>query len=278
MPYITIDKRRVEYETHGIGEPVVLCQPTWWPLDPWKLGGLVQLSERYRVFLFNHRGIGESAATDTEYSIISMAEDTLALMDALELERAHLVAFANGSMVALQLAQLHPERVGRIVLSAPGHPVSTNPRTVSDTQRRHVLEHGYESYIRGHAMDEQLFSPKTREAHPERAHALADALWSHIGPPEEYFKHALARTSFDVLSGISKVTHPVLVLTGADDTVARGESNPVESSRLLTERLPHAHLELVPGVRHMLYWEAPEACWPRVLDFLQTARPSQPSP
>ena len=70
------------------------------------------------------------------------------------------------------------------------------------------------------------------------------------------------------------MTHPVLVLTGAEDTVARGDSNPVESSRLLAERLPDALLERVPCVRHMLYWEAPEACWPRVLAFLGSTSPA----
>ena len=177
----------MEYELHGNGEALVLCQPTWWPLDPWRLSGLPELGGSYHVLLFNQRGIGASQATDTDYSIGSMAEDTLALMDALQIARAHFVAFANGSMVTLRVAQIAPTRVFSLVLGAPGHPVSKAPRVVSESQRLHVLDHGYETYIRGHAMnDDFAFSPGSFRAHPERAAALSDGLWEHAGTPHEY--------------------------------------------------------------------------------------------
>jgi pimeloyl-ACP methyl ester carboxylesterase len=49
---------------------------------------------------------------------------------------------------------------------------------------------------------------------------------------------------------------------------ARGDSTPVEFARILAARLPHAELEIVPRTRHMLFWERPEACWPRVKRIL----------
>ena len=268
---IQLDGRTVGYEVHGAGDPVVLCQPTWWPLDPWRLSGVPQLATDYRLVLFNHRGIGASLGTDTEYTIESMAQDTLALIDALGIERADLVTFANGSIVALRVAELAPERVRSLVLGAPGSPVSTAPRRVSERQRQHLAEIGYETFIRGHAVDPELFSPATYKAHPSRGDDLSDAMWAHAGTEEEYFKHALARTSFDVMKDVGRVTQPVLVMTGAEDTVARGDSNPVESSRYIAGRIPQATLELMPGVKHMLYWEAPEVCWGRVLGFLRAA-------
>lgn len=264
---IQLDGRAVEYEVHGAGDTVVLCQPTWWPLDPWRLSGVPELSPGYRLLLFNHRGIGGSPGTDTEYTIDSMASDTLALMSSLNIEQAHLVTFANGSIVALRVAELAPDRVRSLVLGAPGSPASTAPRRVSEGARRHIAEIGYETFIRGHAVDPELFSPATYKAHPERGEALSDAMWKHEGTEEEYFKHALARTSFDVLREIDRVTQPVLVMTGTEDTIARGDSNPVETSRLIAGAIPQATLELVPGVKHMLYWEAPEG-WARVLEFL----------
>ena len=261
MAMIQLDGRAVEYEVHGAGDAVVLCQPTWWPMDPWRLSGVPELGASYRILMFNHRGIGGSEATATDYTIDSMASDTLDLMNILGFEPAHLVTFANGSIVALRVAELQPERVRGLVLGAPGSPASTAPRRVSEGQRRHIAEIGYETFIRGHAVDPELFSPATYKAHPERGDGLADAMWTHAGTEEEYFKHALARTSFDVMKDVGRVTQPVLVMTGAEDTVARGDSNPVESSRVIAGRIPQATLELVPGVKHMLYWEAPGVCW-----------------
>ncbi len=270
MALIDVKGRPVEYELTGSGDTVVLCQPTWWPLDPWKLSGVPELSQRHRLLLFNHRGIGKTPGTDSDYTIAGLAADTVDLMDVLGINRAHLVCFANGTMVALAVAQDAPDRVRSLVLGAPGAAASDAPRQVSEGPKRAIERDGYEGFIKGHAAnDDFAFNPEFYREHRDKADALADALWKGIGTQDEYFKHALARTSFDNLSRIGSVTQPALIVTGSEDTVARGDSNPLESSKKLASLMPDARLELIPSVRHMVYWEAPERCWTRVLAFVE---------
>ena len=80
-------------------------------------------------------------------------------------------------------------------------------------------------------------------------------------------RHVLARHGYDTLADLAAVQQPALVLVGAEDTVRRGNSTPLHVAHDLAAGLPQAALAVVPGVRHMVFWEAPE-CWTRVRAFL----------
>jgi 3-oxoadipate enol-lactonase len=272
MALIQVDGRTVEYLREGQGEPVVLCSPDWWPLDAWKLSGIPELRDRYQVVAFNQRGVGASTATPDDYTVPLFAQDTLALLDALQLGRAHLLGFAIGATIALDAARRAPERVRSLVLAAAGAGTpATEPRQVPAGLLHELREQGYRGYIRGHALnDDFAFHPDNFRAHPERAEALADAMWEHAGPEEQFLKHALARQGYNTTEGIEQVTTPTLVICGDEDNVARGTSTPVGVAHALAAGLPNARLFLVPRTRHMLFWESPEACWGAVKDFLAT--------
>jgi pimeloyl-ACP methyl ester carboxylesterase len=153
---IEVDGRAVEYVSEGDGrEVVVLCSPNFWPLDTWKLSGLPELRDRYRVIAFNNRGYGQSAGTPTEYTVYSLAEDSVRLMDALDVSRAHLVGFAYGAQVAVKIALGWPERVSRLVLGATGAGAPSNPddQPIRAAQEA-IRKKGYRDYLRGHVSDE----------------------------------------------------------------------------------------------------------------------------
>jgi pimeloyl-ACP methyl ester carboxylesterase len=270
MALIQVDGRPVEYVVAGEGEPIVLCSPDWWPLDAWRLSGIPELSDRYQVVAFNQRGIGQSAGTPTDYDVGLFAQDTLGLMDALGLPRAHLLGFAIGAVIALEAARRQPARVRSLVLAAAGAGVPAGtPRVVPAAVEREIQEAGYRSHIRNHALnDDFAFHPENYRAHPERAEALANALWEHAGTEAEFRKHVLARQGYVTTEGLTAIRTPALVICGEEDTVARGTSTPVGVARELAAGLPHARLVLVPRTRHMLFWESPGACWAAVREFL----------
>ncbi len=282
MAVIQVDGRAVEYVLEGDGrEVVVLCSPNFWPLDTWKLSGLPELRDRYRVIAFNNRGYGLSEGTPTEYTVYSLAEDTVRLMDALDVPRAHLVGFAYGAQVAVKIALGWPERVSSLVLGAPGAGAPRNPndQPILAVQAA-IRQKGYRDYIRGHVSDEDwAFHPEVRAAHPERPAALADAMWAHAATEEEFLKHVRARGGHRTLDDVERITAPALVIVGDEDFAARGDTTPTEFAKVLAARLPNAELAIIPRTRHMLFWERPEACWPRVREFLAAhADPTQVSP
>ena len=81
--------------------------------------GLVpRLADRYRVIAFDNRGLGGSERGTGPISVASMAEDTAALLEALDVPKAHIVGWSLGSAVAQELALAHPERLASAVMYA----------------------------------------------------------------------------------------------------------------------------------------------------------------
>ncbi|MBV8087449.1 MAG: alpha/beta fold hydrolase [Chloroflexi bacterium] len=269
MPIIDIERRRVEYVLEGAGELVVFSQPTWWPMDAWFLSGRPQLRDEYQLLFFNFRGIGASDGTPEPYSVYSLADGIAQLMDALDLTQpAHLICFAIGSVVGLKTAVRHPARVRSLVVAAAGAGAPASAPSAADRDRAHLKEVGFREYIRGHALDPELFSPANAARNPTAQVALADALWDHQGPLDEYLKHGEARRGHRTTEGAEDIHQPALVLCGEEDNVARGASTPVKTAQELASVLPNAQLHLIPGVRHMTYWEDPDAAWGPVTAFL----------
>ena len=75
------------------------------------------LEDRYRITVFDNRGVGRSSTPDGPFEITDFAADTAALMDDLGLERAHVVGSSMGGAIAQELALGHPERVRSLVLN-----------------------------------------------------------------------------------------------------------------------------------------------------------------
>lgn len=109
------------YELAGAGQPLVLIAGLG--LDLSECGPLIDaLATRYRVLAFDNRGAGRTDKPDEPYTVEQMATDTAGLMQALGIERAHVVGMSLGGRIALDLALEYPERVRSLTL------VSTSAR------------------------------------------------------------------------------------------------------------------------------------------------------
>lgn len=270
MAVVEIGDRQIEYKLAGEGPLVVLLAASWWPIDTWDLSGFPQLAGDYQVLAFNSRGIGASTATPEPYTCAGLADDVIELLDTLRLdEPAHLVGFANGSGVAVKAALHHPSRVGSLTLAASSPGTPSDAPAPSIREREHIAHEGFRDFIRNHALnDEFAFTPATYAGHPERAQALANALWEHQGTEQEYLKHADARQGYSIIDDARQVTQPALVVCGAEDTVQRGPSTPLRTSHTLAAAFETSRLHLLAGVAHMTFWEDPEPAWRVVKEFL----------
>jgi pimeloyl-ACP methyl ester carboxylesterase len=106
---------RIHYTQAGEGPDVVLIHGLTGNLAVWHLAIVPLLWDRFRVTTYDLRGHGYSTMTPTGYDADQMAEDLVELLDVLELERPSLVGHSYGADIALYVANLHPERVERIV-------------------------------------------------------------------------------------------------------------------------------------------------------------------
>src|SRR5258708_4425942 len=110
------DGVELEYRITGEGdETLLLVMGTAGSLGLWD-PVLPPLAERHRVIAYDHRGIGASSPSDAPVDTRSLAEDAAALLDALDVERAHVLGWSLGSAVAQELALNHPDKVASLVL------------------------------------------------------------------------------------------------------------------------------------------------------------------
>ena len=105
----------VYYEIHGQGPPLVFIGGLGVDLTVFEPFTAL-LARSFRVITFDNRGAGRTDMPDIPYSIPMMAQDTVGLMDALGIARAHVVGVSMGGRIAIELAAGHPARVDRLVL------------------------------------------------------------------------------------------------------------------------------------------------------------------
>ena len=110
---------RLYHEVYGTGDPLVLL-PGGLMTIPEMSGLLEPLARTHQVIAVELQGHGRTADTDRPLSLATMGDDIAALLDHLEIQRAHLVGYSHGADVALHTAFQHPQQVQRlVVISAP---------------------------------------------------------------------------------------------------------------------------------------------------------------
>lgn len=135
----TFDSRGTEihYTIDGVGEPVILVHGyTSSSAMNWRFPGVVNLlDDDYRVIAPDVRGHGKSAvAADGKYGV-EMVHDVARLMDHLGIEKAHIVGYSMGGMIAIKFATLYPERVKSAVVGGMGW---VNPGSMGERGERYA--------------------------------------------------------------------------------------------------------------------------------------------
>jgi len=259
MPTATLGDLSLYYEQAGEGEPVLLVPPSWWPAATWNVAVVPELSQRFRTIIFDCRGTGRSSKPTDGYTIQQLAQDSIALLEYLGIARTHAVGFALGSQIVQAMAIARPDLVATLTMAASGpgsKTLSGGPRELSPEAAREIAAVGFEQYIKSHINNDGMaFNPAFYRAHRELTGTLADALWSGQTTTEQFRFHEAARLTWDALAKAPEVKVPTLILCGADDNVERRGSTPAGTARRLGELVPGAELALIPGVRHMTFWD-----------------------
>ena len=206
---------------------------------------------------------GQEITVDVPYSLSDMALDGLAVLDDLEIDRAHLVGASMGGMIAQQTAIEHPGRVRSLtsIMSTTGDrsvgqgtPESTTALlTPSPTDREGAIE-------RGVAVGRAIAGPHFDEAEARRRQADAyDRSFHPIGAAFQLA--AIARTG-DRTEGLRGLQVPTTVIHGAVDPLID-----VSGGRATAAAVPGAELVILDEMGHDL----PRPLWPQITDAIIAA-------
>lgn len=260
----------LHHETTGDGEPLLLIMGTSGAVPLW--GEMVpRLARTHRVIAFDNRGLGGSDRGDGPISVASLAEDAAALLEALDVPRAHVLGWSLGSAVAQELALAHPDRVASAVLYGTWGRVDGFQRSVLTALRLPYVHRDMESAL---ATAGIAFSPQLLD-HPDFASLLAPLLPAF--PQDEAQMQVTveqwdADLAHDAIDRLGAITAPTLVVVGEQDLLT-----PPWQSRKVADAIPGARFELVtgPGSSHGLHIERPEDLTKIVTGFLGELVPAR---
>jgi len=262
FPVQTVDVNGITlaYQDSGSGSPLVLINGFASTMDMWNPPVLAALADHFRIITFDNRGTGYSSVSDEPFSIPLFASDTLALMDALGIARAHILGLSMGASIAQELVLSQPERVDRLILVAGtcggSRAVWMTPEVLEtlsdksgsgvDLANRMFSVLFPQKWLAAH--DPWQYCPDVRETVSEESAAKqAEALFSWPG-------------TYDRLP---QIRSPTMVVTGTEDAVI-----PPANAVTLADRIPNARLEQILGAGHGLMYQCPGEFAKAVLEFL----------
>lgn len=240
--YVTVNGVRTYYEIEGAGEPLVLMHGGFMSSE-----GMVTLqaplADRFKVYVPDRRAHGRTGDVDGPISYELMAQDTIAFMEAMGLDSAHLVGYSDGANIGMLIAMSRPELVRKLVLISGNHDADGLVDTFTNYSREATAE---------------TFVPAIAE---EYGHLSPDGP-GHWPVVFEKVRRMFLNEPRIPAADLGRITAPTLVLAADEDWIKLDHS--VEQFR----SIPGAELAIVPGTSHLLLFEKAELVSRLVLDFL----------
>ena len=148
MPYATNQGVRIHYEVEGQGPPLVLMPGTTGMLEEWEDFGYAQvLSQDYRLILIDPRGRGGSDKPHEPdaYDVKLMVDDLVAILDDLNIKKAHYFGYSMGAGIGFLIPIYAPERFYSLILGDFTYPIIGNE--IRDNAMVIAIQEGLEKTI-----------------------------------------------------------------------------------------------------------------------------------
>jgi len=248
----------VYFETHGAPDaPIVVLghgaggnHAIWFQQVP-------EFANDYRVITWDQRGFGSSTNRHGLANPRTAAADLLAILDHLEVERAHIVGQSMGGWAAMGVAVAHPDRVQSLVLADTlgGIPVDGWWKARDTAPRQGPFNH-------------PALADDFCQKFPERAHLYLEIGGLRRDPMADSLQllRTLGEVTFDD-GQLSALTMPTLFVVGTQDEIF-----PPDWIATAATRVPNARVELVQGAGHSPYFEQPDTWNALVGGFLRECR------
>src|SRR5918996_2301736 len=243
MPTTEANGQTICYEDHGEGEPLLLVPGLAMDTVAWALQ-VPPFSARHRTVLFDNRDVGQSSMAQARYDVADMAQDALALADALELDSFHLLGVSMGGAIAQEMALAAPERVRTLTLAVTYAGSGRWGRTLSDVWGARVQRMSREERV-----DELLLFTLSEQffENADGVALLRELMLQnpHPQPPEAFARQLAASSRHDARDRLGSLTMPTHVIGAAYDILV-----PVWKSAEIAELIPDARYTVLEACPH----------------------------
>jgi pimeloyl-ACP methyl ester carboxylesterase len=240
--YARIHGIRMYYELHGKGAPLLLIHGGAGNGMQFS-GQLPAFSPHYRCIVPDCCAQGRTSDRPGPLTYHAMAEDMIALLDHLHVQRADIMGWSDGGNIGLDMAMHHPERVSHLVtFGANFQPDGLNPQDVEWNN----------------SATAESFGPGMREG------------WTKLNPQPGNFEQAMNKIIAMwrslpnwSLADLRSIRAKTMICAGDHDLIRPEHTADLASS------IPGAEMWIVPNASHSAMIERPEVVNPRVLEFLR---------
>lgn len=249
MPKVSVNGLQLYYESEGDGEPVVLIPGFAAGRWIW-FKQTAELARRFRVIVFDPRGVSASDKPEGSQTIGLLADDIAHLLQTIGIASAHIVGASFGGFVAQEFALKYPQITRKLVLcctsfGGPNHVVPA-PETLAAL----ASTKGLNSEERMRANLLLAFTPGYVQAQVAEVDHIVHLRATNEVPEHIYLSQLHAAVNFNSESRLEQIASPTLVLSGDADVIV-----PVQNSRNLAAKIPGAKLEIVAGGSHTFFIE-----------------------
>ena len=260
MAFVDRAGTRIYWEASGAGEPMLMIMGLSFTHEMW-FRVLPHLVGSYRTITFDNRGAGRSDVPRGPYSMATMADDALAVLEAAGHDSAHIVGASMGGMIAQEIALRYPSKVRSLTLGCTSH------SGVFSRWPRFGRGPGFawfkmtDRIARERSLRHMLYAADTPDERIEEDIRIrCDCAWNMKGVVAQ-LAGILLWSSYLRLPYLRM---PTLVLHGDEDHLL-----PPQNGRIVAARIPNAQFELIPKAGHVLTTDQPELTVYRLLRFLR---------
>jgi pimeloyl-ACP methyl ester carboxylesterase len=234
----------------GRGDPLVLVHGLGDDHRAWRRA-LPDLALRHRVHLYDLRGHGETTLGEPDGTLRQLGDDLVALLDALELERAHIAGFSLGGTIAMRVAIDHPDRVDKLVLVATSSRVG---RTAAEWYReRAAMVQHEDAWLR------QTLDRDTAEVYAQSPNELQEGLLirrQSTADPRGYGNACRAMAALreaPLDPELAAISAPTLIVASDLD-----QHCPPKAAEIIASGIRGSRMEVVKGAGHAIPVERPQ--------------------
>lgn len=244
--YLQVGGVNTYYETEGEGQPLLLLHGGFGGTADFA-SQFSEFAKHYKVIAFERYGHGHTADTDEPFSYRSMADHTIAFMEALGLESCNLIGWSDGATVALLVATSRPDLVRSLVYVSQNYDQSG----ISAQARKWIESMTAESFRK----DEPNLAKRYDEVSPDGP--------SHFAAVVDKTKNLWLKEPNFTREELTRISVPTLVMSADNDMI------PVEHMAEIARSIKGAQLCVIPGTTHFLLSEKPQLVNTVVFDFLR---------
>jgi pimeloyl-ACP methyl ester carboxylesterase len=253
----------IYYEIHGEGFPLVdiiglAADLNWW------IPEIIEAHSKYfKTIIFDNRGAGRTDKPDIPYSIKMMANDTIGLMDALNIEKAHILGGSLGGFIAQEIVISYPEKVEKLVLCSTHCGGSKQVLPSNEVLQKMMAIQGLppEKFI--DTILSYCYTDQFIKNNPDFVESYRKRILQHVIPHHAYLDQVEANMSFSSGMKLKKIKAPTLIMHGREDLII-----PWQNAEVLANKIPNAKVIIVENAAHLIFQPDPKAVIEPTIDFL----------